>query len=265
MCGDYILVAETSVFHSNNIMKIYPAIDIKDGKCVRLRQGEASDATIYYQDPLDAAKLFAYVGSDRIHVVDLDGAFAGNLKNLEAVERIAALGMFVELGGGMRDADSVKRAINAGVSRAIVGTKACTHPELMIELLRIFGDKIAVGIDAKDGKVAIKGWVEVVDKQATELAVEMAKLGVKHLIYTDISTDGMLTGVNLEAQKNMRDIIAPYGMKLIASGGVASRDDIIKLHNLGGLEGAIVGKAIYENRVDLSDLIAITNSDKPAQ
>lgn len=240
-------------------MKIYPAIDIKDGKCVRLRQGLASDSTVYYEDPLDAAKMFEQAGADRIHIVDLDGAFAGNLANLNAIERIASLRIFLEMGGGMRDADSVRRAISSGVSRAIIGTKACTNPEFIIELLRLFGEKIAVGIDAKDGKVAIKGWVEVMDKPAAELAVEMAKQGVKNLIYTDISTDGMLTGVNLNAQKEMRDIIAPYGMKLIASGGVASREDIIALNNLGGLEGVIVGKAIYEKRVDLKDLISIVS------
>lgn len=241
-------------------MKIYPAIDIKDGKCVRLRQGEADKSTVYYENPVDAAKLFADAGSDRIHVVDLDGAFAGNIANLNAVEEIAKLGMFVEMGGGMRDANSVKRAVNCGVSRVIIGTKACTDPDFIIELLRIFSDKIAVGIDAKDGKVAIKGWVEVVDKKAADLAAEMAKLGVKYLIYTDISTDGMLTGANIQAQKLMLDIIAPYGMKLIASGGVASRNDIIALNKLPNLEGAIVGKAIYEKRVDLADLIAITKS-----
>ncbi len=238
-------------------MKIYPAIDIQNGKCVRLKQGLANDSTTYYSDPFDAAKLFADAGADRIHVVDLDGAFAGNLANLKAIERIASLGIFVEMGGGMRSVEAVQSAINAGVSRTIIGTKACTNPEFISELLSIFAEKIAVGIDAKDGKVAIKGWVEIADKLASDLAVEMAKMGVKNLIYTDISTDGMLTGVNLKAQKEMRDIIAPFGMKLIASGGVASRDDVIKLNDLGGLEGVIVGKAIYEKKVNLTDILAI--------
>ena len=240
-------------------MRIYPAIDIKDGKCVRLRQGEAADKTVYFENPLDAAMQFADAGADRIHVVDLDGAFAGGIANLKAVEKIASLGIFVEMGGGMREVNAVQNAVNSGVSRAIIGTKACTNPEFVAELLEIFGEKIAVGIDAKDGNVAIKGWVEVSQKKAADMALEMAKMGVKNLIYTDISTDGMLTGANIPAQKAMKEIIAPYGMGLIASGGVASRDDIIKLNAIGGLEGAIVGKAIYEHRVDLKDLISIVS------
>lgn len=238
-------------------MRIYPAIDIKDGKCVRLRQGEANDKTVYFENPFDAALSFADAGADRIHVVDLDGAFAGGLANLKAVEKIAGLGIFVEMGGGMREVGAVQNAVDCGVKRAIIGTKACTNPEFIEELLSIFGEKIAVGIDAKDGNVAIKGWVEVSQKKASELAVEMAKMGVKNLIYTDISTDGMLTGANIPAQKAMKELIVPYGMGLIASGGVASREDIIKLDAIGGLEGAIVGKAIYEKRVDLKEIIGL--------
>lgn len=241
-------------------MRIYPAIDIKDGKCVRLRQGEANDKTVYFENPFDAAKMFADSGADRIHVVDLDGAFAGSLANLKAVEKIASLGIFTEMGGGMRDRTAVLNALNCGVSRAIIGTKACTNPEFMQELVDEFGEKVAVGIDAKDGLVAIKGWVEVSKKSAIEFAVEMAKMGVKHLIYTDISTDGMLTGANIPAQKTMMETIAPYGMKLIASGGVASRKDIENLNALGGLEGAIVGKAIYEKRVNLKEIIELVRA-----
>ena len=240
-------------------MRIYPAIDIKEGKCVRLRQGLANDKTVYYEDPFDAAKMFADAGSDRIHVVDLDGAFAGGIANLKSVERISSLGIFVEMGGGMRDRISVKNALESGVSRVIIGTKACTNPEFIDELLADFKDAVAVGIDAKDGKVAIKGWVEVAEKSALDMAQDMAKKGVKYLIYTDISTDGMLTGPNLAAQKAMLDNISPFGMKLIASGGVSRREDIVALNNLGGLEGAIVGKAIYEKRVDLRDLISLVS------
>ena len=240
-------------------MRIYPAIDIKEGKCVRLRQGLANDKTVYYEDPFDAAKMFADAGSDRIHVVDLDGAFAGGIANLKSVERISSLGIFVEMGGGMRDRISVKNALESGVSRVIIGTKACTNPEFIDELLADFKDAVAVGIDAKDGKVAIKGWVEVAEKSALDMAQDMAKKGVKYLIYTDISTDGMMTGPNLAAQKAMLDNISPFGMKLIASGGVSRREDIVALNNLGGLEGAIVGKAIYEKRVDLRDLISLVS------
>lgn len=240
-------------------MRIYPAIDIKEGKCVRLRQGLANDKTVYYEDPLEAAKMFADAGSDRIHVVDLDGAFAGGIANLKSVEKIASLGIFVEMGGGMRDKVAVKNALDSGVSRAIIGTKACTNPEFMDELVADFKDAVAVGIDAKGGKVAIKGWVEVAEKSALEMAVDMAKRGVKYLIYTDISTDGMLTGPNLAAQKAMLESVSPFGMGLIASGGVSRREDIVALNNLGGLEGAIVGKAIYEKRVDLRDLISLVS------
>lgn len=238
-------------------MKIYPAIDIKDGKCVRLRQGLADDKKVYYENPCDAAKMFADAGSDRIHVVDLDGAFAGSIANLSAVEKIASLGLFVELGGGMREKSAVKNALNCGVKRAIIGTKACTNPEFIDELLADFNEAIAVGIDAKNGKVAIKGWVEVMEKSALELAVEMAKKGVKTLIYTDISTDGMLTGPNVQAQKLMLDSVSCFGMRLIASGGVSKREDIAALNDLHGLEGVIVGKAIYEKKVDLKDIISM--------
>lgn len=238
-------------------MRIYPAIDIKDGKCVRLRRGEASDKTVYFENPMDAARAFADAGADRIHVVDLDGAFAGNLANMNAVSGIASLGIFVELGGGMRSADAVRRAFDAGVSRAIVGTRACTNPEFAGELVGLFGERIAVGIDAKDGMVAIKGWVEVSERKASDFAVQMAEMGVKYFVYTDISTDGMLTGPNLAAQAAMRDILSPFGASLIASGGVSCREDIEALNALGGLEGAIVGKAIYEKRVDLRELLSI--------
>ena len=142
-------------------MKIYPAVDIKDGKCVRLRRGEAADKTVYFENPVDAAKSFLDAGSKFIHVVDLDGAFGGAMVNLKTISAIADLGMFVELGGGMRDESAVNAAFDAGVSRAIIGTKACTNPDWAMSLAQKYGEKIAVGIDAKGGKVAIRGWVEV--------------------------------------------------------------------------------------------------------
>ena len=241
-------------------MKIYPAVDIKDGKCVRLRQGAADAKTIYYENPLDAAKAFLDAGSKNIHVVDLDGAFEGRLKNLEVISSIAGLGMFVELGGGMRDESAVGAAFDAGVSRAIIGTKACTNPEFAIDLAQKYGEKIAVGIDARGGKVAIKGWVEVSDSDAYDLAVRLANGGVKTFIYTDIDTDGMLTGVNVVAQKMMLERLLPCGGRLIASGGVASIADVRKLLALAGefenLDGVIIGKAIYENKIDLKEALA---------
>jgi len=245
-------------------MKIYPAVDIKDGKCVRLRKGVAADSTVYYENPVDAAKAFADAGSGVIHVVDLDGAFGGVLRNLETIRAIADLGMFVELGGGMRDESAVKAAFDAGVSRAIIGTKACTNPEFAEALAQKYGEKIAVGIDAKGGKVAIKGWVEVADLSAASLAERLARAGVKTFIYTDIDTDGMLTGANLPAQENMLRVLAPHGAKLIASGGVSSEAYIENLKSLSkkypNLHGAIVGKAIYEKRVDLRRIISIAEA-----
>ena len=243
-------------------MKIYPAVDIKDGKCVRLRKGAANDKTVYFENPVDAAKAFADAGSNRIHVVDLDGAFEGKMINLKTISAIAEMGMFVELGGGMRDEVAVKAAFDAGVSRAIIGTKACTNPDFAIELASKYGEKIAVGIDAKGGKVAIKGWVEVMEVGATELAKRLAEGGVKTLIYTDIDTDGMLSGVNVVAQTQMLETLAGTGAKLIASGGVASIVDINKLVDVAkmypNLHGVIVGKAIYEQKIDLKEAILAT-------
>lgn len=242
-------------------MKIYPAVDIKDGKCVRLRKGVASDSTVYFENPADAAKAFADAGSKVIHVVDLDGAFGGKLKNLKVISEIASMGMFVELGGGMRDKSAVNAAFDAGVSRAIIGTKACTNPEFAIALAEKYGEKIAVGVDAKGGKVAIKGWVEVAQFSAFELAEKLSKGGVKTFIYTDIDTDGMLTGANFSAQEKMLQTLAPAGARLIASGGVSSNADIEGFKKLSlkydNLEGVIVGKAIYEKRVNLAEIIKI--------
>lgn len=245
-------------------MKIYPAVDIKDGKCVRLRKGAAENKTVYFENPVDAAKSFLDAGSKVIHVVDLDGAFGGAMVNLKTISAIANLGMFVELGGGMRDASAVNAAFNAGVSRAIIGTKACTNPEFAKELAAQFGEKIAVGIDAKGGKVAIKGWVEVSDKDACALARDLALGGVKTFIYTDIDTDGMLSGVNVAAQEQMLQTLADCGGNLIASGGVASIDDIEKLAALArrypNLDGVIVGKAIYERKIDLKGAIVVAEN-----
>lgn len=245
-------------------MKIYPAVDIKDGKCVRLRKGVASDSTVYFENPADAAKAFADAGSKVIHVVDLDGAFEGKLKNLKVISEIASMGMFVELGGGMRDESAVNAAFDAGVSRAIIGTKACTNPDFAIALAEKYGEKIAVGLDAKGGKVAIKGWVEVAQFSAFELAEKLSKGGVKTFIYTDIDTDGMLAGANFSAQEKMLQTLAPAGARLIASGGVSSNADIEGFKKLSlkydNLEGVIVGKAIYEKRVNLAEIIKIAQA-----
>lgn len=243
-------------------MKIYPAVDVKDGKCVRLRRGEAADKTVYFENPVDAAKSFLDAGSKFIHVVDLDGAFGGAMVNLKTISAIADLGMFVELGGGMRDESAVNAAFDAGVSRAIIGTKACTNPDWAMSLAQKYGEKIAVGIDAKDGKVAIRGWVEVSAADAYEFAKTLASGGVRTFVYTDIDTDGMLTGTNIPAQEKMLQTLSADGAKLIASGGVASISDVENLAKLAvkypNLDGVIIGKAIYEGRIDLKLALAAT-------
>ncbi len=239
-------------------MTIYPAIDIKGGRCVRLTQGRADQETIYAENPADVAVQFRAAGSGWVHVVDLDGAFAGEPQNLAAVQTIVALGMKVELGGGLRTRAAVERALGFGVSRVVIGTRAAESESFVGELVQCFGEKIAVGIDAKDGKVAVKGWVDTTGTGALDLAQRMDALGVRTIIYTDIGTDGMLTGPNFPAQEAM---LAAGKFRVIASGGVSRREDVVQLTALArrfaNLDGVIVGKALYEKRVDLPDLLAI--------
>jgi phosphoribosylformimino-5-aminoimidazole carboxamide ribotide isomerase len=239
-------------------MTIYPAIDIKSGRCVRLTQGRADQETVYAENPADVAAQFKAAGSAWVHVVDLDGAFAGEPQNLASVQAIAALGMRVQLGGGLRTRASVERALGFGVSRVVIGTRAAESEAFVGDLVREFGEKIAVGIDAKNGKVAVKGWVDTTGTGALDLAKRMDALGVRTLIYTDIGTDGMLTGPNFAAQEAM---LAAVKCRVIASGGVSRREDVVKLAELAqrrtNLDGVIVGKALYEKRVELPDLLAI--------
>ena len=242
-------------------MTIYPAIDIKGGRCVRLTQGRADQETIYAENPADVAAQFRAAGSAWVHVVDLDGAFAGEPQNLAAVQAIAALGMKVQLGGGLRTRASVERALGFGVSRVVIGTRAAESEAFVGELVAAFGAKIAVGIDAKDGQVAVKGWVATAAMTALALAKRMDALGVATLIHTDIGTDGMLTGPNFPAQEAM---LAAGKFRVIASGGVSRREDVVKLAALArthaNLDGVIVGKALYEKRVDLPDLLALAQT-----
>lgn len=239
-------------------MTIYPAIDIKGGRAVRLTQGRADQETVYAENPATVAQEFKAAGSAWVHVVDLDGAFAGEPQNLEVVQAIAALGMKVQLGGGMRTRAIVERALGFGVSRVVIGTRAAESEAFVGELVQAFGDKIAVGIDAKNGQVAVKGWVATADMSALALAKRMDALGVRTLIHTDIGTDGMLTGPNYPAQEAM---LQAGRFNVIASGGVSRREDVVKLAELSrrysNLDGVIVGKALYEKRVELPDLLAI--------
>jgi phosphoribosylformimino-5-aminoimidazole carboxamide ribotide isomerase len=239
-------------------MTIYPAIDIKGGRCVRLTQGRADQETVYADNPAEVAMNFKAAGSRWVHVVDLDGAFAGEPRNREAVKAIVALGLHVQLGGGLRTRAAVDEAFGLGISRVVIGTRAAESEAFVGELVQAFGEKIVVGIDAKNGLVAVKGWVDTTGTGALTLARRMDALGVRTLIYTDIGTDGMLTGPNFPAQEAM---LAAGKFRVIASGGVSRREDVVKLTELArryaNLDGVIVGKALYEQRVALPDLLAL--------
>ncbi len=243
-------------------MTIFPAIDIQGGNCVRLRQGLANDSTKYFDNPAEPARIFATCGSEWVHVVDLDGAFEGKPCNLSALKGIVATGLKVQFGGGLRTKENIREALEAGATRVVVGTKATHDNAFVSDLVKTFGDeKIAVGIDAKDGFVAVKGWQDVTTISATELAQSMATLGVKTIVYTDIATDGMLKGPNFSALKKMLEI---FPFEVVSSGGISCRDDVLRLRELSSihenLAGAIVGKALYEKRVELPDLLKIVSS-----
>ena len=239
-------------------MTIYPAIDIKGGRCVRLTQGHPDQETVYAANPADVAVQFRAAGSAWVHVVDLDGAFVGEPRNLAAVQAMIVLGLKVQFGGGLRTRAAVENALGLGVSRVVIGTRAAESETFVAELVQAFGEKIAVGIDARNGRVAVQGWVETTNTDATALARRMDALGVRTLIHTDISTDGMLTGPNFAAQEAM---LAAVNCRVIASGGVSRREDVVKLVEMQkrrpNLDGVIIGKALYERRVELADLLTL--------
>ena len=240
---------------------ILPAIDIRGGKCVRLTKGDYNQETVYSDSPAEQAVEWESGGAGIIHLVDLDGAKQGAPANLAAVKAITAVvSIPCELGGGIRTLDDAERAFDAGVARIILGTIACRQPELVDTMLEKFGaEKIVVGIDAKNGKAAVAGWLDATGFDALELAAKFAEMGVTRFIYTDIDTDGMLTGPNLKAQSELCAKVP--ACKVIASGGVASADDAAKLAALNkpNLEGVIVGKALYDGRTTLHELIAATS------
>ena len=233
---------------------ILPAIDLKGGQCVRLRQGKAEDVTVYSSDPVEMALHWQREGGEYLHVVDLDGAFEGRPAHGEVIGRIAeALTIPFEVGGGLRTEKDIEQLLALGADRVILGTRAYESPEALERWVRQYGERIAVGIDAKDGRVQVKGWTEITDASATALAARMSEMGVATIIYTDTARDGMLHGVNAPAMAAVCDA-APCN--IIASGGVSSVDDIKALSALGkpNLTGAIVGKALYENRVTINEL-----------
>lgn len=233
-------------------MIIYPAIDIIGGKCVRLQQGSYSDVTVFGNSPVDMARKWESLGAEYLHVVDLDGARSGKSENAEIIAQIAkTLKIPVQIGGGIRTLETIETYLSGGLSRVILGTSAVNNREMLISALKEYKDKIAVGIDAKDGKVAIHGWEKTSDFTAVEFAKEVEALGTKTIIYTDISRDGMLKGPNLQAMKEMADSVS---LNVIASGGVSKLADIVDLKQTG-VSGVIVGKALYTGNVNLKEAI----------
>jgi phosphoribosylformimino-5-aminoimidazole carboxamide ribotide isomerase len=231
-------------------MLLLPAIDLMERQVVRLKQGVAAEKLVYSNDPVSIAKKWQDAGADWLHLVDLDAAFSGQPTNLGCVESIcAAVEVPCQLGGGMRNRQNIATAFNCGVQRVILGTKAYQSTHFLNEACQEFGgERIAVGIDAKDGLVVVKGWVETTSRRATDLALIAQQAGAKTVIYTDIATDGMLKGPNYAALTELLNLL---DCNLIASGGVSSRDDILRLAAMPGLYGAIIGKALYEGKVAL--------------
>ena len=236
-------------------MYIIPAIDLIDGKAVRLQKGDYDKVTVYSDAPEKVAKYFYDCGARYLHVVDLDGAKSGNADNFETIKKIIdASDLSVEVGGGIRSMDVIKLYVEAGVDRIILGTAAITSPEFLEQAVKLYGDRITVGVDIKDGMVAIKGWTELSNVSCEDFCQHLEDIGVSSVICTDISKDGMMSGTNLELY---RELSQNFSMKIIASGGVSDMDNIKKLSEMK-VFGAIVGKAIYTGDVDLKEAIAAT-------
>jgi phosphoribosylformimino-5-aminoimidazole carboxamide ribotide isomerase len=242
---------------------LFPAIDLKDGQCVRLKLGDMEQATVYNADPAAQAKTFEDQGFEWLHVVDLNGAFAGGSVNGAAVEAIlAATKNPVQLGGGIRTLADIEGWLGKGLARVILGTVAVRNPDLVKEACKKFPGKVAVGIDAKGGKVAVEGWAEASELGAIELAKKFEGAGVAAVIYTDIDRDGILAGINWEATIDLADAVS---IPVIASGGLASIADIVRMTmpDAKKLEGAISGRALYDGRIDPQEALAILRGDRP--
>lgn len=237
-------------------MIIIPAIDLKEGKCVRLLQGKREAVTVYSEDPVKVAEQWAGEGAEWLHVVDLDGAFTGQQKNFETLAAIRrAVGVRIQTGGGIRDMGRIESLFALGIDRVIIGTSAADDPGMTGNACKRFPGRVLVGVDAKDGKVAVSGWEEITELNAIEFAVKMQDLGAGAVIYTDIARDGMLSGPNCEA---MAAMVKALTIPVIASGGVSSSGDIRSLMRIKGLWGVITGKALYERTLDLREAIAIS-------
>ena len=244
-------------------MILFPAIDLKEGACVRLKLGLMDQATVFNTDPGAQARTFAEAGAEWIHVVDLDGAFAGKTMNAHAVDQILKAALIpVQLGGGIRDMATIEKWLVHGVSRVILGTVALKNPDLVKEACRTFPGRVAVGVDAKGGMVAVEGWAETSDITALELALRFEDAGVAAIIYTDIDRDGVLAGPNVDATANLAHALST---PVIASGGVSSLDDLraLKAREESGIAGVISGRAIYDGRIDLVEALALLRTPAP--
>ena len=235
-------------------MILLPAIDLMGGQVVRLRQGKASEKTVYSNDPAAFAKKWADEGGDFLHIVDLDAAFSGVSQNLESVKAIAAsAGIPCELGGGMRSEEAIARAFEAGVARVVIGTRAAESVDFVAAMAAKFGgERIAVGIDARNGEVSVKGWTQGSGVRALDLALQVEAAGAGTIIYTDIATDGMLTGPNFPEMENL---LGRLKCQLVASGGVSCAEDVLRYSRMAGLYGVIMGKALYDEKIDLPALV----------
>jgi phosphoribosylformimino-5-aminoimidazole carboxamide ribotide isomerase len=238
------------------MFELIPAVDLKGGKCVRLQEGVASRSTEYSDDPVAMALHWQELGARRLHLVDLDGAFSGQAAHLEIARSIFhELKIPVEFGGGLRTVDQIEKILSLGAERAIVGTVAVDHPEIVAEAVRRYPSAIVVGIDAREGKVALRGWVDQTTTTAVELALRMKDLGVERIIYTDVARDGMLRGVNYEETEML---CCAAGIRVIASGGVSTVGDVRALWERrgSGIEGVILGRALYDRKLDFAELRA---------
>lgn len=240
-------------------MYLFPAIDLIGSQAVRLVKGDYNQKTVYSSSPVEVAKSFYDAGAEYLHVVDLDGAKSGNTDNISVIaDIIKESGLKVEVGGGIRSEEVIRKYIDAGVYRVILGTVAVENPEFCREMCAKYGDKIAVGVDIKDGYVAIKGWTEVAEKTCFDFCKELEEMGVKTVICTDISKDGLLSGTNLELY---RELQGKFNIDFTASGGVTSLDDVKALMEIG-VYGAILGKALYTGNINLKEAVALTKEAK---
>lgn len=235
-------------------MKIFPAIDLKNGEAVRLTEGDYNNKKTYFTDPMEVLDLFIESKSENLHIVDLDGANEGNVFNFNIIEKIIKkCGLFTQVGGGIRNEETIKKYLNIGVKRIILGTIAFEDSDFLEKMIDKYKKNIAVSVDARDGHIAVRGWKEIKEEDSIDFCKKLDSMGIDTIIYTDISKDGKLSGTNLDIYKELKNKIS---CDIVASGGITYEDEIIKLKEMN-IDGAIVGKAIYEKKIDLKKIINI--------